>query len=275
MTVNPDDLLIFKMRGMTSAQRKQPEAKAQRAAEGPEGAAQKEVKQRKPLFAPKPKRERKPEIEKEARKPVYTQPEKEQPKLINPYSEEDETRLRELETLEQRVALYANPPAGLEAERHDAKSRGGEAEKNGFSTLTGVLLVSNAIIFGYFIYPQAIFLVGYAVQNGIATLLFQLSYEYGTSLVNLILTLMSALSGLLMIANVRRSHLLGGATGSIMLLAISFEYLTSNADYLLVVSVIAFVSIVSLAYGRMSAASIGESEAVIPEEVAWPRMETF
>ncbi len=255
MTVNPDDLLIFKMRGMRSVQKTEEVSEA--------AAMQVKQKQR-----PAPK------VKPERREYVAPQPE-EEPKLISPYSEEDENRMRELETLEQKVALYANPPEGLETEQLSAKGKGEGETKNAFSAFAGVLFVVNAIVFGYFIYPQSVFVLNYAVQNGFSTLLLNWSYEYGTSFINLILALLSAISGIFMIGNVRRSHLLGGATGSMMLLAVSFEYLNSNATYLLMVSAVAFASVVALAYARMSAVSMTERESTEPQEVSWPRIETF
>ncbi|MDE1855208.1 MAG: hypothetical protein KGH57_02730 [Candidatus Micrarchaeota archaeon] len=329
MAVDPDELLIFKMRGVKSAQKKpeekaeiatapQPQPQAQAAAQPQINAMPEEAKERKPFFAPRPKptAERPTEmqqkhsffapkpkpapriVEKPAqprpaevkqKKPLFAAKPKPAPKeeehllpeeMENTpgYLQNEESRLRELEALEQAAALYERPPEGLEAEEAEAL---GTAEtktmRNAFSTITGMIFVVDAIVFGYFVYPQAAFVLGYIAQNGIGSF-GTWNYELGTSLINIILILLSVISGALMLANVSKGHLVTGATGSIILLAVSFEYLNSSAFYLLIVSVLTFAGVASLAYARMSAISVMEEETeALPaqQEISWPRIETF
>lgn len=271
MTVDPDEILIFKMRGMKST-RKKAEKPQPRQAVRPVQVKRSEAGPRRPLFAQKPKPS--PSIPApKTFKPAAVEAPEETP--ARPYDQEDETRMRQLEDLEQKVSLFANPPTGLEAEQGEAQGVSAKTELNAFSMLAALLFIVNAFVFSYFILPQSGFVIGYILNNGLGSLVLNGSYEYGTSLINIILALLSALSGVLMLAKVDRSHMLGGATGSMMLLAISFEYLNSSATYLLLVSVITFVSIVALAYARMSAVSILEKETPAPAEVNWPRIETF
>ena len=170
------------------------------------------------------------------------------------------------------VSLYANQPAGVEVERAVAKQK---VHSNTFSTIAGVLFLANAAVFGYFISSQAIFVINYISTNGFSALFANWSYEYGTALINLILTMLMALGGLLILGRARGSYLLSGLTGAIVLLAVSFEYLTSNADYLLVVILVAFLGIALLAWSRMSAVEVAEREFAATTEINWPRIETF
>ena len=354
MTVDPDDILIFKMRGIKTAQKKRVEkaetVQAPKPQPMPQPAIQKpavpkleEAKpERKPFFAPKPAQpqpkpvpqvvakplEEKPR-ETPQRKPIFVQQPKpvpqpaEKPKLTKPveakerkplfafkpkptqapapkkvikapqaavameemaqqatYSQEDEQRMRELANLEQMAALYESPPGGLEAEEMEAKGTlQGKEVKNVFATIAGLLFVADAIVFGYFIFPQSAFVINYAVANGLSTLALSGNYTYGISFVNMVLALLLAVSGISMVVHAKLSHLVSGATGSIILLSVTFEYLNSNQVYLLLVSVFTFVSVAALAYARMSAVVEVEQEApaatTTMQDIDWPRLETF
>lgn len=270
MPVNPDELLIFKMRGMKTVQKKaQPAGEVRK-----EGTAMPEAAA---IQVPAPKMEARPERRLFApkEKPVPTprmpieQPAPEEIKLEAPSPAEEE-RVREIETLEKMVEVREEPESPY------VRSAMERATPNAFARISGALFLLDALVFGYFIFPQSVFVISYIARTGFSSFLLNWSYGYGTSLVNLILTLLSAVSGALMLSNLKRSHMLSGATGSILLLAVSFEYLNSNATYLLLVSVITFISVVSLAYARMSAVgAIEREEEEIPKEISWPRIETF
>jgi chemotaxis protein histidine kinase CheA len=325
LTVNPDEILIFKMRGMKTVQKKE-EKKAQIAAQPRAAAAQpaaakpqKMKLERRPFFAPKPEHKPAPTAPEEAeampvqeaeereaqkepaaakeRKPLFAfkpkpqpakakaeqqmrQPEAAEEKPQQPeYSEEEQARLRELDNLEQMAALYEAPPEGLEAEESEA--RGGTREKevkNIFSSIAGLMFMADAIILGYFTAPQSTFVLNYVVQNGLGALALRSGYEYGIAFVNIIFALLLIISGISLIVRAKLSHLVSGATGSIIMLSASFEYLNSNAVYLLLVSVLTFASTAALAYARMSAVVEAEQEQEVvqtPQEINWPRIETF
>lgn len=327
MTVNPDEILIFKMRGMKTAQKKE-EKKAEIAARPQAAAAQavaakpQEMKrERRPFFAPKPEHKPAPTAPEEAgalpvqeaeervvqkeptaakeRKPLFSfkpkpqpakakakaeqqmrQPEAAEEKPQQPeYSEEEQARLRELENLEQMAALYEAPPEGLEAEEREARVGMREKEvKNVFSIIAGLMFMADAIVLGYFVAPQSTFVLNYIAQNGLGALALRSGYEYGIAFVNIIFSLLLIISGVSLIAHAKLSHLVSGATGSIIMLSASFEYLNSNAVYLLLISVLTFVSTATLAYARMSAVVEVEQEQEVvqtPQEINWPRIETF
>jgi hypothetical protein len=145
---------------------------------------------------------------------------------------------------------------------------------NFFSIFAGLLFIGNAILFGYFIYPQSLFIINYIGKTGIATFMLSWNYEYDISFINLLFMIFTAISGLLMIAKVRQSHFISGIIGASMILAVTFEYLNSGAAYLLMVSVSSFICIGALAYSRMSAVTQNERDEM-PQNVVWPRIETF
>jgi hypothetical protein len=102
-----------------------------------------------------------------------------------------------------------------------------------------------------------------------------LNYDYSISLVNLALVLFSLIGGIVMIYAPKRGHLVGGFLNAAVILAVTFEYLNSSTDYLLVINGIAFLSLVSLVYARMSSVAAIEEEEKNPEQFTWPRVEAF
>lgn len=271
MPVEPNDILIFKMRG-----RKAPKKQAARAVVAvrettPQVQAPKQ--ERKPFFAPKPKIAKAPTpAPMSAPEPVRARaqeqvqvPEMPTPPKETPLSEDEEERLREIRNLED-MALYAAPVEG---------SAAGKVQANAFIKVAGTFFLINAVLFAYFIMPQLYFVLSYLSNVGIAAFVLSWNYEYGTALVNISLALLSAATGAILFANIRRSHLLGGIAGAMLLLVVSYEYLNSSATYLLLVTLLSFVSIASLVYARMSAVIVTESEMPTPAQINWPRIETF
>ncbi len=276
MPVDPNDILIFKMRGAKAQKKQRAPALAAKgwaepavqAAKGP--AAQTARQENRPVFAPRP----------EATKPwvaapapvAEPEPVPEQVQIPEmpvqqetPLSEDEEERLREIQNLED-MALYAAPVGGLQT---------GSLRPNTLIQLAGALFIANAVLFAYFILPQSSFVLGYASSIGMGAFLASLNYQYGSTLVNIALVVISAASGVLILANLRRSHLLGGTAGAMLLLILSYEYLNSSAPYLLLVTIFSFVSIAALVYARMSAVVAAEGETQAAVQINWPRIETF
>lgn len=269
MPVNPDDLLIFKMRGMRTKPKKvkaKPKAKKAPAAQPEEAALQPEmVAQPQPMMQPAQPHE---EVSIAAAAPSVTEA---APKTgAKP---EEET------TPEESERLYGYAPLEERAQKAKAPSRPKAEEKaptiNVFAYLTGILFIVNAAIFGYFTYPQAIFLANQALVVGMSSFIATLNLDYVVSLVNLALVLLSLLVGIVVVTSPKRGHLSGAFVNSAVILAVTFEYLNSNTNYLLFVNGIAFLSIVSLVYARMSSTAALEEEAEHPEELSWPTMEAF
>lgn len=250
MPVDPNDLLIFKMRGMVFAEEKQ------RVVEKPVTISAPRVQpepRRKPLLAPRE--------EKKAKRG----------ELPSEELSEDEQRMLELRKLEEIAQLHEEAPSGPAATTLAVQST-----RNVFAVLSGFLFIINSAVFGYFIYPQAIFIAKYIQAVGIQYFLFNWNYAYGISFINLVFVFLCLVCGLLTLINVRKSNIICTATGSVMLMTVSFEYLNSSTTYLLAVTMIAFASIIALAYARMSAVRIVEMELpTTSEPIPWPRIETF
>lgn len=151
-------------------------------------------------------------------------------------------------------------------------------EGNTFQKYAGVVFLVNAVLLAYFVYPQWPLLANYVAKVGVATLLTNLGTAYGASLFNIIVIVLGALAGASLFGRSGRGFLLSTFSGSVIIILISYEFLSSNATYLLAVMVLAFISIVVLAFSRMSATSEKATfEEIKPAttEVQWPQIETF
>ena len=118
-------------------------------------------------------------------------------------------------------------------------------------------------------------MLGYIAKSGLSTLLLTWNYNYSASVINMVFVALAAVAGLMLFARAKLSRPVSGITGSMLILASTFEYLNSNATYLLLVSAVSFASVAALAYSRMSAVAEAEEEEPAPERISWPRIETF
>ena len=144
---------------------------------------------------------------------------------------------------------------------------------NSFIALSSFFLIANALIMGYFVYPQAKFLVNYISSVGFSGFLDNLTYSYGLSFINLLVVLFSALAGLILFAKSDRWFYLSWVIDSFVLIISSYEYLTLNSSYLLAISVLSLITIGTLSYSRLSRST--EEIAKAGEAINWPRIETF
>jgi hypothetical protein len=266
LPVNPDEILIFKMRGMKTVQGVQ---QLQPVAAPAAPQVQVEERQRRPLFAPKPKqapREKAPQRAEE-------QPQEEAVIPLEQPSEE-EKKMQELEELEEQARLYETRK-GLEVQIAESRAGKSVTVVSVFSRMSGIFFIITALTLAYSIYPQAIFVASYLIKTAPSNLWVNWNLGYAISLINAILVVFSAVGGLMMFRGVKNSEIMCSFTGAVMLLITSFEYLNSNASYTLIVSIFTFVSIISLAYARMSAVSVIERELPTNAEISWPRIETF
>jgi len=148
-----------------------------------------------------------------------------------------------------------------------------EISFNSFVAVSSFFLLANAAIMGYFVYPQAKFLVKYIGSVGFVGFLNSLTYSYGLSFINLLVVIFSALAGLMLFGKSNRWFYLSWAINAFILIIVSYEYLTINSSYLLAVSLIAFLTIGALSYSRLSKST--EEIATVHEQINWPRVETF
>lgn len=266
MPVNPDEMLIFKMRGMKTTQAVQPQPAAKVEAAKP--APVKPASQVQAKAAPQEK------TKLFAQTPTQIQQVSQPEAIPLEELEEEEKKMNELRKLEEQAEIYKRPE-GLEAMISEERVGRSVTVVSVFSRLSGAFFILTALVLGYSIYPQSAFVVEYLVKTGVSSLWVSWNANYAIALINTILAIFSGIGGLLMLNGVKKSHLMCGFTGAAMLLMTSFEYLNSNATYTLLVSLMAFVSIVTLAYARMSAVVVMEREYPSNVEISWPRMESF
>ncbi len=261
MSLNPDDVLIFKLRGFNILQKLKPKSTPKAEQPAPE-----KIEEAKPV-----------QLETENLMIAETQTtqvmvKKEEapnptPQHTRPRSYEEEMRIRNLESLEQMAALYT--PSVAEQKRKM------EMPVSTFSIITSALFVLNAIVFEYFIHGQSLFVINYINMVGVEAFLLNWNYTYVVAFFNLFIAVMCVISGLLMLTKIKNGYLIAAGTASIMIVGVSQEYLNSDATYLLMMSVLSFITIVALAYTRMSAVRMKEREEIFPFQVDWPRLENF
>lgn len=252
--VDPDDLLIFKLRG---------KAKQAPAAERPAVAVQ-------AVKPPEPVRQQQAsapvaaaEINAGANQAVQQAPVAERVATSEVLTERRYTHIRE-DQAQVPFPVTAKPET---ADREGVK---------GLSYIAGTIFAISAVIFGYLIYPQSLFLMSYISKVGLLGFIGAINYDYGISAVNVALVALSAACGALMFASPDKAHKLSGIVSSAVILIATFEYLNSNSSNLIVVIVLAFFEIGILAYVSMTASSRSvEAEDLRPDEMLWPRAETF
>ena len=149
---------------------------------------------------------------------------------------------------------------------------------NVFSKVAGSVMLINAVVFAFFIYNPSLYIFKYIQNIGIITfinfnLIENFNYTYGTGFIDMILVAATVLSGLALMTRFSKSHIITSLVSGAMLVMVSFEYLSSTANYLIAVCMLTFIGIGALAYSRMSAVSVEEEFA--KSDVNWPRIETF
>lgn len=264
MPVDPDDLLIFKMRETKrpQPQRQKPAAQAARAKARPQPSAdelREAVSKKKEAERAKAEEERQKagEIsERVKEKEAEDAARKEAEKYVA------ESRLLEVEKLEKELSGMGGTVAA-------------EKPKNAFQPIAVALFFIDAAVLAYFLVPQAGLLLDVLTKSGAGAISVAWSYGSTISLVNMLFVAATAFAGITLFARVRLSHLISGVTAGMLILASTFEYLNSNATYLLAISVLSFVGIAAVAYSNMSSVGELEKEEQLPEKVNWPRIETF
>ncbi|MGC8676014.1 MAG: hypothetical protein ACP5T3_00660 [Candidatus Micrarchaeia archaeon] len=247
MPVDVNDIEIFKARGMTRT----PTTAKQQGQAAPQPQAPAEATQRQEQNA---KIKSAQEAELEAARKI----------------EEEVKEQLERQAAEEEQAgepAYAGPAVPEKGRTKVVASQ--------FNGVAGALLVFDVLVLLFFGYQQYALMFDTILKIGLAGFINMMNYAYGTSLLNFVLILASVIAGLLMIFKMGRTYMIAGSVAIMLLVATSFEYITSNATYLAIVSALTFISVVAIAYSRMSAVVVAEEEEEEPEPVIWPKIETF
>ena len=259
MAVNPDDLLIFKLRKTAGSRQAKEAAPAAAVPEARPAAAQQKV--RAPAAPPAP-----PSKEAAVR-PEEVPKEAEQPRVG--WQEREEGYVPEGRK-EMPFPQTANAAAEASGTREHI-----------ISYLAGAVFLASAAIFGYLIYTPSLFVISDIMKIGLdqfmnSILLNSISYEYEISMLNIALVAFSALSGVLMFARPEKVHRFGGIVVALVILAVTYEYLNTNSGDLLIVMIAAFFEMGILVYASMAASNQAiEENEIRTEDIAWPRIEAF
>ncbi len=145
---------------------------------------------------------------------------------------------------------------------------------NAFSYLSAMVLFSNAAILLYFTYPQTSYVIDTLFARGLLGVGLLIT-NYGIALLNTVLVLLGLIAATFIIRPSDRGFLISGMVIALMLMSLSFEYLNSNASYLLITTLISFANMVLLITSKATSLGRYPVEEEAPQNVAWPRIETF
>ncbi len=151
---------------------------------------------------------------------------------------------------------------------------------NTFEMYAGIVFLVYAIALSYFTYPQWSLLIAFVGKVGVSGLLSHLSTNYGAFLFNIFVVALGAVAALSLLTRAKGGYYLSTLAGVLSIVLVTYEFLTSNATYLLAILVLAFAGIVVLAFSRMTAARSEKTEVFsepqpLGNEIEWPRLETF
>lgn len=162
----------------------------------------------------------------------------------------------------------------------DKVSRGTGAARgrSAFAYLSSLLFISESAVLSYFAYPQFDFLLKHIYAVGITQFVLTLNYNYAVLTANILLAALGLVSSAIVLVKSGKASFVSGLIAGLLLIVLSYEYLNSNVEYLLALSVLSCVNIGAIAISRMSYAGskeIAEAEEEEMMDIEWPRVETF
>ena len=172
---------------------------------------------------------------------------------------------------------YMGAPYCIEDINEVSREHGGEINYwNFFTYLASAFILCNATLLFYYIYPQTNFLVAYLTSAGVIKFIMNTNFSYAMASFNTVLSLLGFVSGFGLIFKLRHSFAVSSVVAAITLLVLSYGYLNTNTQYLLISAVLSFVSISLIAMGRMAATGASYLESSkSPADLDWPRLESF
>ncbi len=145
---------------------------------------------------------------------------------------------------------------------------------NTFAYVSAVLLVANAALLLYF-NPQSLTVINEIMRTGPLEFINTVNYVSLVYLSNLFIIIFGFISAIFLFANSRKGVAIGGLVDSFTIIITTYELLNTNANYLFVVSAVAFISIATIALSRMSSANKEYQEELKYPNVEWPKVEGF
>ncbi len=172
----------------------------------------------------------------------------------------------------------------------DKVSNGEEAEKDqarmSIPPIAGIGFIINALLIGYFTYPQISYLISSGTGAGALSVLNNFTYAYQLAVLDIIVFTLSATAGLFVITKSNNSAFTSAALGVLVLLGASYEFLNSFSVYLLAITALAIINIGVVSYLRVNplGAQLQQEESneisAMPnvpgsEALQFSRLETF
>ncbi|MDE1869260.1 MAG: hypothetical protein KGH60_04850 [Candidatus Micrarchaeota archaeon] len=123
-------------------------------------------------------------------------------------------------------------------------------EYNNISIVASTLMFVTFLAFMYFANAQLGYIVGFANSVGFIRFVSGLTLSYGLALLGAITTFFTIIAAILILAQSRKGYYIGLGAGFVNVALFSYQYLNTSTLYLLVISILAFASLVTLAYSR-------------------------
>lgn len=163
-----------------------------------------------------------------------------------------------------------------------ATANGGAEEEtrmvyNRLSIVSGTLLMLTFVLFLYFASGQVTYIFGYASNIGPAAFFTHINYTYGIALAETVATVLSFIAAVFILAQSSKGFGLGLAVGLVNTALFSYSYLNSGTIYMAIISAVAFVALIALAYSRATYAA-EETETTYGAQdyqTAWPNPGRF
>ncbi len=140
--------------------------------------------------------------------------------------------------------------------------------------LTSILFVFSSVLLMYLIYVPTSYLVVSLMHAGISGLLISVITQYEFIIANLALVVLGLAASLVIIRHTKSAFIFSGAVLFLMLVILSYEYMNSNAQYLYLALAASIINIIALSMSRMSTVGMNQINKVT-EGLEWPKPELF
>ncbi len=146
-----------------------------------------------------------------------------------------------------------------------------------FAYISSLLFALSSVILIYIMYNPAGFLIADIESVGFSVAILGVLLQYIFIVVELLITLMSLVSAVVVIKRSNRAFVFGVSVLVLTLLDIGYEYLNSNAPYLYFVLGVTLVNIAVISTGRLNIIGSTKIERTenATEHIEWPRPEVF
>ena len=144
-----------------------------------------------------------------------------------------------------------------------------------FNYIASVLFIASAAVLAVATYPQVFYIAGAIAKSGALKFFGNLSATYYIPLLNTALIFVSVIAAAAILAKSGKAFSFSLVVAMLFLMFASYEYLTSNVTYTMILTAIMLVNIPVLVYSRMSSISHFTDERISIPDVAWPKPEVF